>query len=87
MKTLIPLWDGREKDASVLMWKYDGRGFDENIQLFGGKITNISGGGSGGSVTHTCLILATQWTVAHQGFLCPWNSPGKNAGVGYHSLL
>jgi len=20
-------------------------------------------------------------------FLCPWNSPGKNAGVGSHSLL
>ena len=21
------------------------------------------------------------------GFLCPWNSPGKNTGVGCHSLL
>ena len=33
---------------------------------------------------------ATQWTVARQAplpFLCPWNSPGKNTGVGSHSLL
>ena len=21
------------------------------------------------------------------GLLCPWNSPGKNTGVGYHALL
>ena len=26
------------------------------------------------------------WTVAHR-VLCPWNSPGKNTGVGCHSLL
>ena len=26
------------------------------------------------------------WTVAHE-LLCPWNSPGKNSGVGSHSLL
>ena len=26
------------------------------------------------------------WTVA-LSFLCPWNSPGKNPGVGSHSLL
>ena len=28
----------------------------------------------------------TPWTVAHQ-FLCPWDFPGKNTGVGYHFLL
>ena len=28
----------------------------------------------------------TPWTVAYQR-LCPWNSPGKNTGVGSHSLL
>ena len=26
------------------------------------------------------------WTVAHQA-LCPWDSPGKNTGVGCHALL
>ena len=26
------------------------------------------------------------WTVAHR-LLCPWDSPGKNAGVGCHALL
>ena len=24
------------------------------------------------------------WPV---GLLCPWNSPGKNTGVGFHALL
>ena len=38
----------------------------------------------------TCSVvsnsLATPWTVACQ-VLCPWSSPGKNTGVGYHFLL
>ena len=25
--------------------------------------------------------------LEHSRFLCPWNSPGKNTGVGSHSLL
>ena len=29
---------------------------------------------------------ATPWTAAHQA-VCPWNSAGKNIGVGCHSLL
>ena len=33
-----------------------------------------------------CLTIATMWTVTHQ-LLCPWDFPGKNAGVGYHFLL
>ena len=32
------------------------------------------------------LLFATPWTVACR-FLCPWNSPGKNTGLGCHSLL
>ena len=31
-------------------------------------------------------LFVTLWTVAHQP-LCPWNSPGKNPGVGCHPLL
>ena len=31
-------------------------------------------------------LFATLWTVSHQA-LCPWVSPGKNTGVGCHSLL
>src|SRR5574341_916161 len=31
-------------------------------------------------------FFGTQWTVA-AGFLCSWNSPGKNTGVGCHALL
>ena len=37
----------------------------------------------------SCSVVsdsATPWTVAHQA-LCPWDSPGKNTGVGYHALL
>ena len=31
---------------------------------------------------------ATPWTIAHQArFLCPWNSPGMNTGVGCHFVL
>ena len=32
-------------------------------------------------------LLVTIWTVAHQAPLCPWDSPGKNMGVGSHSLF
>ena len=28
----------------------------------------------------------TPWTVTHQ-LLCPWDSPGKNTGVGHHAFL
>ena len=31
-------------------------------------------------------LLATLWTVAAR-LLCPWDSPGKNTGVGCHALL
>jgi len=31
-------------------------------------------------------LFATLWTLACQ-FLCPWDSPGKNNGMGCHFLL
>ena len=31
-------------------------------------------------------LFATPWTVASR-LLCPWDSPGKNTGVGCHFLL
>jgi len=31
-------------------------------------------------------LFATLWTIAAR-LLCPWDSPGKNTGVGYHALL
>ena len=30
---------------------------------------------------------ATPWTVQPSRLLCPWDSPGKNTGVGCHALL
>ena len=37
------------------------------------------------SVSHSVIYLfATPWTVA---YLRPWDSPGKNAGVGCHALF
>ena len=30
-------------------------------------------------VTQSCMTLCNQWPT---GLLCPWNSPGKNTGVG-----
>ena len=32
-------------------------------------------------------LFATPRTVAMDRFLCPWDFPGKNTGVGYHFLL
>ena len=32
-------------------------------------------------------LFATLWIIAHHGVLCPWGSPGKNTGVGFHALL
>ena len=37
-------------------------------------------------VTQLCLTLCDPWAVA-ASFLCPWNSPGKNIGLGCHFLL
>ena len=35
----------------------------------------------------SCVPLcATPWTLASR-LLCPWDSPGKNAGVGCHALF
>ena len=31
-------------------------------------------------------LFVTLWTVTHS-LLCPWDSPGKNTGLGGHSLL
>ena len=31
-------------------------------------------------------LFVSLWTVAHQA-LCPWDSPGKNTGVGCHFIL
>ena len=40
--------------------------------------------GGGGLVTKLCATLVTPWTSS---LLCPWDSPGKNTGVGYHFHL
>ena len=32
-------------------------------------------------------LCVTPWTAAHQGYPHPWDSPGKNTGVGCHFLL
>ena len=32
-------------------------------------------------------LFQTHWTAAHQAPLCPWDSPGKNTGVGCRALL
>ena len=31
-------------------------------------------------------LFVTPWTLAHQA-VCPWDSPGKNTGVGCHFFL
>ena len=46
------------------------------LQLFGG----------GGLVAKSCPTTAPPWTAAAR-LLYPWDSPGKNTGVGCHFLL
>ena len=41
----------------------------------------------GGLVAKSRSALATAWTVWPARLLCPWDSPGKNTGVGCHLLL
>ena len=50
--------------------------FFEMIIEFGNEITSL------GHVR----VFVTPWTMLAR-FLCLWNSPGKNTGVGNHSLL
>ena len=40
--------------------------------------------GTGSLVAKSCPTLATPWTAR---LLCPWDSPGKNTGVGCHFLF
>ena len=42
--------------------------------------------GDGGLEAKSCSALATPWSVACQAPL-PWDSPGKNTGMGCHFLL
>ena len=38
-------------------------------------------------VAQSCLTLCDPMDCSLPGFLCPWDSPGRNTGVGSHSLL
>ena len=38
-------------------------------------------------VAQSCLTLCHPMDCKPRRLLCPWNSPGKNTGVGSHSLL
>ena len=35
----------------------------------------------------SCLTLLQAYGLQPSRFLCPWDSPGKNNGVGCHALL
>ena len=37
-----------------------------------------------GLVAKLCLTLVTPWIVAPTRLLCPWDSLGKNTGLGCH---
>ena len=38
-------------------------------------------------VAQSCLTLCNPHGLQPTRLLCPWDSPGKNTGVGCHSLL
>ena len=64
----------------ILRNRYGRLNFTDEEQL------KMGGGGGGGLVTQSCPATATPWTVATR-LLCPWDSLGKNTGVGCHFLL
>ena len=37
--------------------------------------------------TQSCLTLCDPMDCSPPGFLCPWDCPGKNTGMGYHAIL
>jgi len=39
------------------------------------------------SVTQLCLTLCDPMDCSPTRLLCPWDSPGKNPGVGFHAFL
>ena len=39
------------------------------------------------SESDSCSVVSDSWLHWPAKLLCPWNSPGKNTGVGCHSLL
>ena len=46
----------------------------------------LGGGGGGGLIAKSCLTLQPRG-LSPTRLLCPWDFPGKNTGVGCHSLL
>ena len=45
------------------------------------------GGGDVNFISQSCLTLCDPVDCSRDRLLCPWNSPGKNPGVGCHFLL
>ena len=43
--------------------------------------------GAGGICTYIVLVSQLYLTLCDSRLICPWNSPGKNTGVGFHFLL
>ena len=54
------------------------KGFVSRLQI------NVSSKGKVKESVGCTVISNSLWPY---GLYCPWNSPGKNIGVGYHSLL
>ena len=81
--TCRPVWRQRDRQ-----W-----GWEKSWDLFGGSPSGSAPNDTGRRywlkvlVAQSCLIpSATPWAVAAR-LLCPRDSPGKNIGVGSHSLL
>ena len=56
-------------------------------QLHAFSVTNIFLFWAQVLVSQSCLTLCDPMDLWLTRLLCPWNSPGKNTGVGPHALL
>ena len=59
---------------------------DQSFDLVGHHNKEMKNSGGGGLVAKSGLTHVIAWTVACQAPL-PWDSPGKNTGVGFSFLL
>ena len=80
-------WDTANGKPSASLWGLPAeKAKAAEVQPLPPFLLPVSSCMHGCAVAQLCLTLAALWTAATR-FLCPWDFPGKDAGVGCHFLL
>ena len=75
--------DRRPGLTYIHYWYYEWNRTDENLRYS----SVLCGGLSEVLAAQSCLTICDPMDSSPPRLLCPWNSAGKDAGVGNHSLL